>query len=182
MKKTSFPESNSNSVKSGKRAEPGVLQERLAWQYAQRDDQAVAQAIFHKEEIDAVHELSEAGLLDEFFVFLRQTGVITIIEGLTLQNVQRVLVPTVQFILLYLLKVLFGVESMNALPTHLFSNIGLMQLIGFNAAQIEQGLTRRGDDKRKEKKKQGPISPQCLAKNICKLTPEQMEQFFNQVV
>jgi hypothetical protein len=71
---------------------------------------------------------------------------------------------------------------MNALPGHLFSNVGLMQLIGFNATQVHNGLTKRGDQQRIRKPKQGPLSPQCLADNICKLEPEQMESFFNRVV
>jgi hypothetical protein len=162
--------------------EPTAIQERLGWQYAVRDDRAVAHALHEGKEIDGIHELSEAGLLDEFFVYLKEIGIMKIIEGLRLEKVQRVLVPATQFILLYMLKILFGVESMNALPNHLFSNIGLMQLIGFNAVQIENGLTKRGDDKRQSKKKRGPISPQCLSNNICKLTTEQMEQFFNQVI
>lgn len=39
-----------------------------------------------------------------------------IVEQLELPGVQRVLVTTVQFVLLYWLKVLFGGQSMNELP------------------------------------------------------------------
>jgi hypothetical protein len=156
--------------------------ERLGWQTATRDDMVVAAALHAGEEIDAMYELSEAGLLDDFFVFLEQIGMMEEIESLKLPNVKRVLVPTVQFVLLYMMKVLFGIESMNALPKHLFSHVGLMKLVGFNAIQIEQGLTTRGDSQRKSKPKQGPISPQCLANNICKLSGKQMEQLFNQMV
>lgn len=156
--------------------------ERLRWQTATRDDKRVAQAIHGGQELDAMHELSEAGLLDEFFAFLEEVGVMQEMEDLSLPGVERVLIPTVQFVLLYLLKVLFGVESMNSLPQHLFSNVGLMQLIGFNATQVHEGFTKRGDAQRKTKPKQGPLSPQCLANNICTLTREQMEVFFNRVV
>lgn len=54
-----------------------------------------------------------------------------------------------------------------------------MKLVGFNARQVEERLTRRGDDKRTRKKKQGSVSPQCLADNISKLRAEQMEASFN---
>jgi hypothetical protein len=84
--------------------------------------------------------------------------------------------------LLYLLKVLFGGQSMNELPHWLFSNVGLMELVGFNGHQVEAGLTKRGDAQRKGKPKQGPLSPQCLADNISKLSPEQLESLFNQMV
>jgi hypothetical protein len=71
---------------------------------------------------------------------------------------------------------------MNQLPQVLFSNVALMELIGFNARQIEEGMTNRGEAQRTTKKKQGPLSPQCLADNISKLSWEQMESLFNQMV
>jgi hypothetical protein len=162
--------------------EPSVVQERLNWRIAYRDDQKVAQAIYEGQEIEEMHELSEAGLLDEFFAFLEEIGMMALLEEMELPEVQRVLVPTIQFILLYLLKVLFGHESMNQLPRVLFSNVALMELIGFNARQVEEGLTKRGEASRKNRKKQGPLSPQCLADNICKLSQEQMEELLNQMV
>jgi hypothetical protein len=161
---------------------PSVVMERLNWQLAWRDDGRVAQALYEGEEIEEMHELSEAGLLDEFLVFLEEVGMMAVLERMELPGVQRVLVPTVQFVLLYLLKVLFGGESMNALPRWLFSNMALMELVGFNAQQVEEGLTKRGDAQRKSKKKQGPLSPPCLADNISKLSREQMESLFNQMV
>ena len=54
-----------------------------------------------------------------------------------------------------------------------------MRLVGFNATQIAQGLTQRGDAQRQHKRKQGPLSPQCLAQNISKFTQEQLEHLFN---
>ncbi len=159
-----------------------AVQERLDWQVASRDDRRVAQALYAGEEIEEMHELSEAGLLDEFFAFLEESGMMSVLKRQELPGVQRVLIPTVQFVLLYLLKVLIGAESMNELPRVLFSNVALMELIGFNAHQIEEGLTKRGDGQRQTKKKQGPLTPQCLADNICKLSREQMESLFNQMV
>jgi hypothetical protein len=162
--------------------EATVAQERLVWKTASRDDKAVAQAIAEGEEIDAIHELSEAGLLDEFFVFLEELGMMKELEQLKLVGARRVLVPTIQFVLLYLLKVLFGGKSMNELPKLLFSQEGLMKLVGFNAVQIKEGVTKRGDKQRKSKPKSGPISAQCLANNICQLDREQMERLFNAMV
>jgi len=79
------------------------------------------------------------------------------------------------------LRVLFGSESMNELPRVLFSNLALMELVGFNAHQCAEGLTKRGEAARQTKKKQGPITPQCLADNISKLKQEEMERLFNQM-
>src|SRR6266567_2012248 len=162
--------------------EPSAVMARLSWQLAVRDDVQVAQGLYAGEEIEELHELSEAGLLDEFFVFLKDIGMLAVLEEQQLPGVQRVLVPTVQFLLLYLLKVLFGAQSMNELPRVLFSHLPLMELIGFNARQVEEGLTKRGDAQRQTKKKQGPLTPQCLADNISKLTQEQMERLFNAMV
>ncbi len=159
-----------------------MIQERLNWKLAWRDDAQVAQGLYAGEAIEEMHELSDAGVLDEFFVFLEEVGMLRAFEQLSLPGVKRVLVPSVQFVLLYFLKVLFGSESMNELPRVLFSDLALMELVGFNAQQCEHGLTKRGDAQRQSKKKQGPITPQCLAENISKLKQEEMERLFNQMV
>jgi hypothetical protein len=163
-------------------SKPSAVLERLSWQWASRDDAQVAQALYAGEPVEEIHELSEAGLLDEFFVFVQQIGMMAVLEQMELPGVQRVLIPTVQFVLLYLLKVLFGGQSMNELPRVLFSQVAVMELIGFNARQVEEGLTKRGDAGRTTKKKQGPLSPQSLADNISKLSRQQMETLFNQMV
>jgi hypothetical protein len=174
------------STRATKEAQPenesSAVMARLSWQVALRDDAQVAQALYGGAEIEEMHQLSEAGLLDEFFVFLKDIGMMAVLEEQELPGVQRVLIPTVQFLLLYLLKVLFGGQSMNELPRVLFSQGALMELIGFNARAVEEGLTKRGDAQRQSKKKQGPLTPQCLANNISKLTQEQMETLFNAMV
>ena len=162
--------------------EPSIVQERLNWKLAWRDDAKVAQGLYAGEAIEEMHELSDAGLLDEFFVFLEELGMMQAFEQVSLPGVKRVLVPTVQFILLYLLKVLFGGQSMHELPRVLFSDLGLMELVGFNAQQCAEGLTKRGDAQRTTKKKQGPLSAQCLADTISKLTEPELEGLFNQMV
>ncbi|MGB8348366.1 MAG: transposase, partial [Ktedonobacteraceae bacterium] len=176
-----------DSMESEKQAEKpnegkSVVQERLSWQVAERDDAKVAQALYAGETRDEMHDLSDAGLLDEFFVFLKELGMLEAFEQVSQTGVKRTLVPTVQFVLLYFLKVLLGGESMNELPRVLFSDLALMELVGFNAHQCELGLTTRGDASRTTKKKQGPLSAQCLADNICKISQQEMERLFNQMV
>src|SRR5437660_5547354 len=162
--------------------ERSVVQERLNWQVAWRDDTKVGQALYAGETIEEMHHLSDAGMLDEFFVFLKDLGMLDAFEQVTQSGVQRTLVPTVQFVLLYFLKVLLGGESMNELPRVLFSDLALMELVGFNAHQCESGLTKRGDASRTKKKNKGPLSAQCLADNICKITQEEVERLFNTMV
>ena len=99
----------------------------------------MAQAIHAGAGIDAIYNLDEAGLLDAFYHFLEQIGFLGLSAGLTLPGVKCVLLPVLQFVLLYLLKTLYGSASLNALPPLLFSNVALMRLIGFNAHQVGQG-------------------------------------------
>ncbi len=155
---------------------------RLDWRSARRDDRTVAQAIHAGKGIDAIYNLDEAGLLDEFYHFLEQIGFLSLSAGLPLPGVKRVLLPVLQFVLLYLLKTLYGIASLHALPPLLFSNVALMRLVGFNAHQVEHGLTRRGDARRRLRPKRGPLSPQCLGENICKLGVEQLATLFNGTV
>ena len=74
---------NKQEAEEGQR-EPSAIQERLNWQLAWRDDRRVAQALYGGEEIEEMHELSEAGLLDEFFVFLEQVGMMAVLEQMHL--------------------------------------------------------------------------------------------------
>ena len=43
------------------------LRELLDWQFAERNDQAVAQALHSGQGVDAVYGLDDVGLLDGFF-------------------------------------------------------------------------------------------------------------------
>jgi hypothetical protein len=81
--------------------------------------------------------------------------------------------------LLYGLKTLFGIESMNALPALLFSDEALMQLVGFNAQQVRHGVCQRGAAKRQRPRTAGPICPETLANNLVKLNLRALEVWFN---
>jgi hypothetical protein len=151
----------------------------LSWRAATRDDRQVAQALRQGKELDAVYGLNEVGLLDEFWHFLGLIGVLALVATIQVPAIERVMIPVVQMVLLYLLKILFGIVSMNALPALLFSNVAAMTLIGFNAYQVRNGLTKRGDHARQKKPKQGPLTPQCLAQNISKIPAEGAVAFFN---
>ena len=89
--------------------------------------------------MDGVHTLDEAGLLDGFFAFLKESGVMAVWQGFRIDGVQRIFIPTIYFVLLYGTRVLFGIESSNALPVLLFSNVAVMTLLGFNALAVAQG-------------------------------------------
>ena len=122
------------------------LAERWCWQVARRDDARVARRLYRKQVVDGVYRLDEGAVLDDFFHFLQAFGVMALLEQLRGAAIDRVMVPFVQYVLLYGLKTLFGIERINALPALLFSDEALMQLVGFNAQQVRQGVCQRGED------------------------------------
>jgi len=155
------------------------LAEQLDWQFAERNDARVAQALQRGEAVDAVHTLDEAGLLDGFFEFLKESKVMDHWLSIKIEGVYRVFLPTIYFILLYGTRVLFGIESSNALPSLLFSNVAVMTLIGFNAWQVEQGMTQRGAKLRTEASEYSLMDPQTLARTVCRASAREMEHLFN---
>jgi hypothetical protein len=155
------------------------LAERLCWEVARRDDVRVARRLYRKHLVDGVYRLDEGALLDEFFHFLQAIGVMSLLQGAHGAAVQREMVPFVQYVLLYGLKTLFGIESMNALPPLLLSDAALMQLVGFNAHQVRQGICQRGATRRQGERSPGPLCPDTLAKNIVKWNLRDLEAVFN---
>jgi hypothetical protein len=151
------------------------LAERLCWQVACRDDSRVASRLYRKQVVDGVYQLDEGALLDAFFAFLRQLGVVDLLGALQGTAVQRKMVPFVQYILLYGLKTLLGIEGMHALPPLLFRDEALMRLVGFNAHQVRHGVCQRGAAPRQGSRTTGPSCPDALADNIVKLNLRELE-------
>lgn len=158
------------------------LAERLCWQVARRDDSRVARRLYRKQVVDGVYQLDEGALLDDFCYFLQELGVGDWLGDVHGTAVQREMVPVVQYVLLYSLKTLFGIESMHALPALLFSDEALMRLVGFNAHQVRHGVCQRGAAQRQGPRTTGPICPDALADNIVKLNVRDLEALFNGVI
>jgi len=135
--------------------------------------------LYQKTLVDGVYGLGEGALLDDFFHFLQAIGVMVLLEEAHGAAIHRQMVPFVQYVLLYSMKTLFGMESINALPSLLFSDEALMQLVGFNAQQVRQGICRRGATKRQGERLPGPICPDTLANNIVKWNVRDLEAVFN---
>jgi hypothetical protein len=155
------------------------LAERLCWQAAQRDDARVARRLYRKEVVDGVYRLDEGALLDDFFQFLRELGVVELMEGVQGTALQREMVPVVQSLLLYGLKTLFGIERMHALPALLFSDEALMPWVGFNAQQVRHGVCQRGAAKRQRPRTAGPMCPETLANHLVQLNRRDLEVWCN---
>jgi hypothetical protein len=158
------------------------LAERLCWQAARRDDSRVARRLYRKQVVDGVYRLDEGALLDDFFHFLQQLGVLDGLGDVHGTAVRREMVPFVQYLLLYSLKTLVGIESMHALPALLFSDEALMRLVGFNAHQVRHGVCQRGAAQRQGPRTRGPIGPDTLADNMVKLNLRDLEALFNRAI
>jgi len=75
------------------------LCELLDWQFAERNDVAVAQALHRGQGVDMAYGLEEAGLLDGFFAFLAASGIKTHWQTLTIAGVRHLFVPVLMFVL-----------------------------------------------------------------------------------
>ena len=155
------------------------LHELLDWQFVERNDQAVAQALHDGQGIDTVYGLDDVGLLDGFYAFLEETGILAHWRTLTIEGVRHLFVPVLMFVLLYGTRVLFGIESSNALPALLFSNVAAMTLVGFNAQQVAEGMSKRGAKQRTAASTYTLMDPQTLANAICKISAPALAELFN---
>ena len=155
------------------------LAARRCWEVARRDDARVARRLYRKQLVDGVYRLDEGALLDDFFHFLQAMGVMGLLEEAHGAAIHREMGPFVQYALLYGVKTLFGMESINALPSLLFSDEARMPLVGFNAQPVRQGICQRGTTKRQGERLPGPIGPDTLAKNITKGNLRDLEAVFN---
>jgi hypothetical protein len=76
------------------------LAERLCWQVARRDDARVARRLYRKQVVDGVYRLDEGAVLNDFFYFLHELGVVDLLGQVQGTAVQREMVPCVQYLLL----------------------------------------------------------------------------------
>jgi hypothetical protein len=155
------------------------LAERLCWEFARRDDSRVARRLYRKQLVDGVYRLDEGALLDDVLHFLPAIGVMALLEEAHGAAIHRQMVPFVQYVLLYGVKTLLGIESINALPSLLFSDEALMRLVGLNAQHVHPGVCQRGATTRQGERLPGPICPDTLANNIVKWHLRDLKAVFN---
>lgn len=157
--------------------------EALSWKSAQRDDEAVATQIYKGVEIDSMHALGSTTLVDELFYFINEElELLGKWEKICPTVIKRVMVSFIQFIMVYLIKIVYGICHMEPIADLIFTNQALMKLCGFNATQIKNGVCNRGDYKRKHKEKTGPICVDTLVNNLVKLSIKTVESLFNQAI
>ena len=91
------------------------LAERWCWEAARRDDTRIARRLYRQQVVDGVYRLDEGALLDDFSHFLQERGVMAMRQEIPGAGIERAMVPFVQYLLLYGLKTLFGIERIKAL-------------------------------------------------------------------
>ena len=143
------------------------LAELSGWHTATRNDALVAQELHETRSLDRVHSLSEAAFFDEFFHYLKDIEAWHLLEGLDPQDRTGPLYPFIRFVLVTIMRCVGGVQSMLATHDLLLTDPAIMDVIGFNAAQVEQGSCDRGSKRRKKPVKiRGAFSYETIADNI----------------
>ena len=90
---------------------------------------------------------------------------------------QREVIPAELYIVLYFLRCLAWIPSQEAMPDLLFADTALMLRLVFNAHQIEFGITQRGSAQRKGERRNAPVDPEAISKNVAKLDLEEVRKF-----
>lgn len=156
--------------------------ESLGWAAATRDDAAVAEALLEGSDLDGLYGLGHATLVDMFFCWLREIGVLDLLGRLQGMGLKRLMIPFDTFVLLYFLRCLARIPSQNALPDLLFADEVLMRRLGFNAHQLQFGLCKRGEHQRHRPRHNLPLDPEALTKNILKLDVGPLQALVTEVL
>ncbi len=142
------------------------------WAAYTRNQETVGAAIARKEYVDLTP--TGVGVVDEFFALMDEVGMM---DRLAVEGVyQRRLVPMVLEITTYLAKVIMGLSSQNQLPTHLFTDAGLLRRIGYTAKQVDEGFCKRG------KGLSHPVHKNTVADALERLTEEESAGIFDGAV
>lgn len=116
---------------------------------AERDDARVAHHLFHHREMDVVYSMDEATLFDSFFNYLQEIEVFPFLEYLDPQKQQRKNIPFIQLVLVFLMKAVESIKSMEELSDLLLTDEVMMSICGFNAYQVKNGSCERRTELRK---------------------------------
>ena len=152
----------------------------LTWRWAVRADLLVARHLVGGEDPDSVYGIGVATVVDRLFCWLGDIGVLAELEAMDGVGIERRTIPFETWVMLYFLRCLARCPSQNSLPDTLFSDTSLMRRLGFNAHQIEFGITARGGESRKGERLSCPLDPEALSKNIVKLPLDDVRAVFQE--
>ena len=157
--------------KQPRRARPGTAY--APWRQCTRNQQEVARRLTAGQ-ITGV-TVTGWSYAAQFLSFLDLVGYCALLnlEG---RGFVRVMIPIAQLVLTYHLKVLLGIGSIHRVPTQLFREWALLQLIGYTTTQLQSGFCQRGH------LTQGPMHPNTLADAVERLEPAELERLLNATV
>ena len=161
-----------------------TLCNRLFWHTAERDDATVADHLFHRREMDVVYAMDEATLFDSFFNYLQEIKVFPHLEQLDPQKQRRKNIPFIQLVLVFLMKVVGSIKTIDEISELLLTDELLMSICGFNAHQVKNGSCERGTKLRKTPMPEirGSLCVDTVANHIGTITPRRIENFFNRCI
>ena len=161
-----------------------TLCNRLFWHTAERDDAKVANHLYHRREMDVVYAMDEATLFDSFFNYLQEIKVFPDLEQLDPQKQKRRNVPFFQIVLVFLMKVVGSIKTIDEISDLLLTDELLMSMCGFNAHQVRSGSCDRGTKLRKTPMPEirGSLCVDTVANHIVTITPKRIENFFNRCI
>jgi hypothetical protein len=150
------------------------------WRTAERQDALVAEKLRETRSCDQVVAIDDAAFFDELFNYLREIGLLALLEGLDPGKRKRESIPFLTFVLLSIMRSVGGVQSMLAMHDILLTDEALMALVGFNAIQVRDGNNARGKRKRSHPTKiRGALSYETVADNIVKIGAQALCEMFN---
>ena len=163
----------------------------LAWHTAKRDQAGIAEKLANEQEVHEIYGLGDAGLFDEFFCFLRELGIMKVLEQLAPRRhcKRQSPVPFSAVMLIYLMRIVAGLKFFYHAGPVLLQSQSLMRLVGFNGHQVKQGVNRRSLDKSStdwENKNnatiRGPVCPEFIASFIVAIAGKTLELVFNKII
>ena len=114
---------------------------------------------------------------------MQEIEVWPLLESLDPQDREGPVYSFIKFVLVTIMRCVGGVQSMLATHELLLTDQAIMDVIGFNAAQVEQGACDRGLKHRKKPRKiRGAFSYETVADNIIKIGPDKLAHLFNGVI
>ncbi len=165
---------------------------RLMWRTATKDQAGITKTLADKQVVHEVYGLGDAGLLDMFFCFLREFGIMQILEKLepkTGRGKRKSPVPFSGILLIYLIRLVAGLKFFSHIETVLLQSQSLMHIAGFNGRQVKEGTNRRSIEKSStdwDDKSipdiRGPVCPEFVASIIVSIASSTIERVFNKVI
>ncbi len=162
------------------------LVKNVIWMTAERNEKYIGDHFLATRSIDQIFGLDEAGVFDYLLNFMDEYDITAILNEVKPEKkaIKRQSLNYFQFILLYIMKTVIGIDGMNSCEELLFTNYFAMRMAHFNARQIEKGFSRRGVHKGKRGvgEIRGVINNDTLANNIEKVDIKDLTFAYNKII